>query len=692
VASRKAIQCLAAAVAVSAARGAPAQLLSRTTIAPVGGANALSTPAARHMVRMDSGAYLLALQRDTMGAPSQGGLSLYRSDDDAQSWTFYASIDASASDRHTADLLPVGADLAMVDSFDAPSIVPDAALDPARKVYFQWWRSNGASGWTPDTRAVVFAPQMGTAYHRGELAVDSAGRIWVQAFRRSASPCDPTKDRRCALCDAGNGDNYLNDVMVSSSADGGRSFSPGQRLASTLCRAGGRLISAGSKLLLLWNDYSANENGTVMVTRFMQRDASDPVSTWSAPQAAFPDQPADGIYHGAALSAVSDGSSVHLVYKDQNQLRLWYRRFDAATGSFGPRVQIDDSEQDWALQPATTLRNGELFVFANHLLASGGYETRMWRLSTGLGPSHATAFPADEAFHGYPSLPEKLPLSARALPYVYGQAANPDASANEVVMRVAADRPIATLSLEAGRTLLPAGKTIAIRIQTTTASGLSGTVQFDLSGQPAAVHAAFDPAHVAVGDTAVLTLSADPGAPNGSSMCVLGMTGASGRAEMAFQLDVVKPPAVAVRDPRTGAILSGIAQVDVEANASPGLAVSEVRLLVDGAVSAKATGTTATFSWNTTEVAEGAHDLTAVAVDDLGSSTSTAPVRVQVRNSSGGAGGCASGGAAQPLIGLALALAVAATARRKGRARGRSGWFNRLNRPGQRACRARGSS
>src|SRR3989442_15566571 len=111
------------------------------------------------------------------------------------------------------------------------------------------------------------------------------------------------------------------------------------------------MISAGSKLLLLWNDYSANQNGTVMVTRFMQRDASDPVSTWSPPASRVP-RPArpDGIYHGAALSAVSDGSSVHLVYKDQNQLRLWYRRFDAATGSFGPRVQIDDSEQDWALQ------------------------------------------------------------------------------------------------------------------------------------------------------------------------------------------------------------------------------------------------------------------------------------------------------------------------------------------------------
>jgi len=113
----------------------------------VGGANALSTPAARHIVRMNSGTYLLALQRDSMGAPSQGGLSLYRSDDDAQSWTFYASIDASASERHTADLLPVGADLAMVDSFDAPSIVPDAALDPARaRRRFGWFNRLNCPG------------------------------------------------------------------------------------------------------------------------------------------------------------------------------------------------------------------------------------------------------------------------------------------------------------------------------------------------------------------------------------------------------------------------------------------------------------------------------------------------------------------------------------------------------------------
>src|SRR5256885_2764187 len=54
------------------AQAAVAQTLSVGSIASVGGANALSTPAARHMIRMPSGAYLLALQRD--GTATQPGL------------------------------------------------------------------------------------------------------------------------------------------------------------------------------------------------------------------------------------------------------------------------------------------------------------------------------------------------------------------------------------------------------------------------------------------------------------------------------------------------------------------------------------------------------------------------------------------------------------------------------------------
>jgi len=542
VGPRKAMRWMAL-VAALAAQAAPAQLLTQSTIAPVGGGNALSTPAARHIVRTDSGTYLLALQRDEVGTAPQTGLGLYRSDDDGQSWSFYASINPSPADRHTADLVKLGSDVAMVESFDAPSILPDTRLDPGRKVYFQRWRSNGASDFIPDARVAVFTPSIaGVAYHRGELAVDSLGRIWVQAFKRGSTACNPAIDPRCSLCDTpGNGDNYKNDVVVSMSTDGGRTFSREQLLGSTLCRAGGRLISAGSKLLLIWNDYSGNENGTRIITRFVRRDAGDPTGTWSAPQNAFPDEPADGIYHGAALSAVADGTGVHLVYKDQNKMRLWYRRFDAATGAFGSKVQVDDTTQDWALQPATTLRGGELLILDNHLLAPGRYETRMWRLSTGLGPAKATSIATDDAFHGYPALPESLPAAARTLPYVYARGATSDGPADEMVLRVAADSPAAVLSLEEGRAVLPQGRTIAVRVQTTPASGLSGTLQFELIGQPAGVHASFDPAQVEIGAATTLTLTAEGGVPQGSSSCAVAITAATGRAEIPFSLEVVAP-------------------------------------------------------------------------------------------------------------------------------------------------------
>ena len=539
---RRAIRWMAVAAAF-AAQGASAQMLSQSKIASVGGGNALSTPAARHIVRMDSGTYLLAVQRDDAGTAPQTGLGLYRSDNDGQSWAFYASINSSPADRHTADLVKMGSDLAMVESFDAPSIRPDTSLDPGRKVYFQRWRSNGASDFIPDARVAVFTPSAaGIAYHRGELAVDPAGRIWVQAFKRGGTACNSAVDARCALCNTpGNGDNYRNDVVVSMSSDGGRTFSREQVLGSTVCRAGGRLISVGSKLLLIWNDYSANENGTRIVTRFVKRDAADPAGSWSTPQNAFPDDPPDGIYHGAALSAVADGSGVHLVYKDQNQQRLWYRRFEVATGAFGPKVQVDDSEQDWALQPATTLRRGDLLILDNHQLAVGGYETRMWRLSTGLGAAKATSIATDDAFQGYPALPESLPAAVPTLPYVYSRGATPDGPADAMVLRVAADEPAAVLSLEEGRAVLPQGTTIAVRVQTTPASGLSGTLQFELTGQPAGVHASFDPPQVQTGDATTLTLSAEESVARGSSPCAVAMTATTGRAEIPFSLEVVAP-------------------------------------------------------------------------------------------------------------------------------------------------------
>ena len=639
-----------AAVALAVSPAVSAELLSESTIAAVGGANALSTPAARHLVRMDSGTYLLALQRDA--EDSESGLTLYRSDDDAQTWKFYASINPRALDRHTADAIKVGDDLAMVESFDAPSIVPAPDLDPARKVYFQWWRSDGAGEWRPQAPVTVFDPAPGTAYHRGEVAVDAAGRIWVQAFRRTATACDPRADARCAACDVvENGDNYQNEVLVSVSEDGGRTFGPGQTLATTLCRAGGRLISAGRKLLLVWNDYSANENGTRIATRFVERDASDPPDCWSAPRDAFPDEPADGIYHGAALSAVADAAGVHLVYKDQNRMRLWYRRYDAATATFAARVQVDDSVDDWALQPATTLRDGELFIVANHRLGETSYQTRIWALSTGLGPASSTVVNADDAFHAYPTLPETLPRSVKTLPYVYARAAGATVPGNEVTLRIGLDQPVATLSLDS-RALLPAGKSIAIHIQTLRVPGFTAPIALDLTGVPPGVHAVFEPARVLPGDSSTLTLSADADVPAGSATCSLGLAAGEERASKSFRLDVYSAPAVELRGPQAGAVIAGVAQVEVAGAASPGLSLAEVRLLVDGAPFATAASSPASFSLDTTKIANGAHDLGAVALDELGNSTRTPPLRVEVRNRGQG-GGCASGGAGQPLLLLA---------------------------------------
>jgi len=148
------MSCLAALAAL-AAHAASAQVLSQTTVAPVGGANALSTPAARHLVRMDSGTYLLALQRDM--AATDTGLQLYRSDDDGFSWTRYEAMNPSIAERQTADMVKVGGDVAVVTSFDAPSIVPDPSLDPGRKVYFQWWRTDGVRDWSAQPRVIVFS-------------------------------------------------------------------------------------------------------------------------------------------------------------------------------------------------------------------------------------------------------------------------------------------------------------------------------------------------------------------------------------------------------------------------------------------------------------------------------------------------------------------------------------------------------
>src|SRR5919201_5808738 len=84
--------------------------------------NALTLPAARHLVRVDphdgrAATWLLAVQQD--GANGHW-LSMYRSTDEARTWSWYAPIQDSCCERDTPDLLAVGMDVALVYSEEGP--------------------------------------------------------------------------------------------------------------------------------------------------------------------------------------------------------------------------------------------------------------------------------------------------------------------------------------------------------------------------------------------------------------------------------------------------------------------------------------------------------------------------------------------------------------------------------------------
>jgi len=286
--------------------GAPQNVIS------VGGGAALTLPAARHVVRLDPqngkpATWLLAVQQDGAGGH---WLSMYRSTDEGQSWHWYAPIQDDCCERDTSDLVQIGMDVAMVFSYEGPAIGGSAAHD----VYFQWWRWNGNADWVSQPAIKVFdSTSSATAYLRGELAVDSAGRLWVWAQRL-------------------NSDGTFTGV-ISVSADGGATFRAQPSLDTFADRPGGRIMPVGgNRLMLLYGTHGVDPG-------YMRlRNDSDAVSAWGARQLVL----SDGIYHGAALSAAGDGSGgVHLLYKDVNE-QLWYRHW---SGSWSARQLVESSRR-----------------------------------------------------------------------------------------------------------------------------------------------------------------------------------------------------------------------------------------------------------------------------------------------------------------------------------------------------------
>src|SRR5512146_2939913 len=139
--------------------------LTSNAIAPIGVGNALTLPAQRHLVRIGS-TMLLALQQDYAG---DEGLGMFRSDDDGATFTRIGAIQGDPSHRDEADMVVVGEDIALVYSWEGPTLEGSTAHD----VYFQWWRHRNGT-WSPDAPGRVFdSTSNANGYYRAKIAIDS---------------------------------------------------------------------------------------------------------------------------------------------------------------------------------------------------------------------------------------------------------------------------------------------------------------------------------------------------------------------------------------------------------------------------------------------------------------------------------------------------------------------------------------
>ncbi|WNG18310.1 hypothetical protein F0U63_29230 [Cystobacter fuscus] len=383
-----------------------AVLASTSPVLPVKVGNALTLPAQRHAVRLETGGgrpatWLLAVQQERVEGR---GLSFYRSEDEGRTFRFYAPIQPDGSHADRADLVAVGRDVALVYSWESPSLKASSRHD----VYFQWWRYQpDTHDWAPEPAVRIFNADDSTAYTRALLARDSRGRLWVQAFRLEADGSST--------------------AVLSVSTDGGASFQLQANLGRVKRRGGGRLLSVGSKLVFLYAMHDGFEP-----TRMRIRSDSDPVESWGDVKTAF----SDGIYHGAALSAVADGEGgMHLVYKDETE-RLYYRHFDG-TG-FGSRMLLESS-RDWAMQAATTRVGRTLYVFYNVMRSAGkAYEIHARTLKDGRF-SDPVVLDSKRTFKGYPNALETLPEGVDDVPCFFGE--SPDDNSRGNMVRVKLDGP-----------------------------------------------------------------------------------------------------------------------------------------------------------------------------------------------------------------------------------------------------------
>jgi hypothetical protein len=94
------------------------------------------------------------------------------------------------------------------------------------------------------------------------------------------------------------------------------------------------------------------------------------------------------------------------------------------------------------------------------------------------------------------------------------------------------------------------------------------------------------------------------------------------------------PPTTSITAPANSATVSGT--VTINATASDNVGVTQIQILIDGAVAASNTNsTTLSFNWDTTSVANGSHTIVSKAFDAAGNVGTSSTVTVTVSNSGG---------------------------------------------------------
>ena len=220
-----------------------------------------------------------------------------------------------------------------------------------------------------------------------------------------------------------------------------------------------------------------------------------------------------------------------------------------------------------------------------------------------------------------------------------------------------------TLAINPSSATVTIGRSPATFTLSSTAVGGPELIQLAVIGLPAGVQGLFDPPMPTAGTSSLLTLSAPPGStPGRKTFTVRGATvSAPGGHQVTADLLVISAPTASLVVPTT-ATVSGKVTLTASATADANAGLVSLQVKDGDTVLGTSSGPALSVTWDTTQVPDGSHPLSAVALDGTGNSATSPTVSVIVSNNSGG--GCATGGAGGAETFALVAFLVAMSRRR----------------------------